>query len=183
MRPARPPPREAREKGASVHSLHVTKGYIVKRSEIEKALAVSEFFKDLEKGDIEKIAGLCRMEEFNPGDAIFQQGDFGEHLYVIAEGRVFLERTATLGPRKGSVIIETLGKGRVLGCWSTLLGESHILMSSASCQQYTRVATFKGADLRMLMHDNSAMGFNLLERLCFLLRDRIQAAYGALEKI
>ncbi len=155
----------------------------MKRSEIEEALAISEFFKDLEKSDINELVDLSRMETYNAGDYIFQQGDFGEQLYVIAEGRVFLERTANLGPRKGSVIIEALGKGRVLGCWSTLLGESHILMSSASCQQPTKVATFRGADLRRLMHDNSTLGFNLLERLCFLLKDRIQAAYGAMEKI
>ncbi len=155
----------------------------MKRTEIEEALAISEFFKDLEKSDIDKLVDLSRMEKYDAGDYIFQQGDYGEQLYVIAQGRVFLERTANLGPRKGSVIIEALGKGRVLGCWSTLLGESHILMSSASCQQSTTVVTFRGADLRKLMCDNSALGFNLLERLCFLLRDRIQAAYGAMEKI
>jgi CRP/FNR family cyclic AMP-dependent transcriptional regulator len=41
----------------------------------------------------------------------------------------------------------------------------------------------QGARLRELMTSNSALGFNILERLCFLLRDRIQAAYGALDKI
>ncbi len=34
-----------------------------------------------------------------------------------------------------------------------------------------------------MMMDNSKLGFNILERLCFLLRDRLQAAYGAMEKI
>jgi hypothetical protein len=33
-----------------------------------------------------------------------------------------------------------------------------------------------------MMTKNTEFGFNLLEKLCFLLRDRIQAAYGALEK-
>ncbi|MCP4692908.1 MAG: cyclic nucleotide-binding domain-containing protein [Desulfobacterales bacterium] len=159
------------------------KGPVVKRSEIEETLTISEFFKDMEKSDIEKIGDLSRVETYDVGDCIFQQGDFGEQLYIIARGRVFLERDADLGARKGSVIIEALGKGRVLGCWSTLLGESHILMSSASCQQPTKVVAFKGSDLRKLMRENKAFGFNMLERLCFLLRDRIQAAYGAMENI
>jgi hypothetical protein len=70
-----------------------------------------------------------------------------------------------------------------LGCWSTLLGESHILMSSACCHTPTQILCLKGSDLRDLMFTSTDLGFNILEKLCFLLRDRIQAAYGALEKI
>ena len=81
------------------------------------------------------------------------------------------------------MVIEVLGKGKVLGCWSTLLGEPHILMSSAACQKPTTVVTINGSNLRQMMIDNSKIGFNLLERLCFLLRDRIQSAYGSIEKI
>ncbi len=88
-----------------------------------------------------------------------------------------------IGNRKGNIVIETLGKGRVLGCWSTLLNEPHIVMSTAICQRATNVLVLQGARLRELMTENSELGFNILERLCFLLRDRIQAAYGALDKI
>jgi hypothetical protein len=41
----------------------------------------------------------------------------------------------------------------------------------------------QGARLRELMTADPLFGFNLMEKLCFLLRDRIQAAYGAMEKI
>ena len=42
---------------------------------------------------------------------------------------------------------------------------------------------FKGADLRALMMREMPFGMIMLERVCFLLRDRIQHAYGALERI
>ena len=80
-------------------------------------------------------------------------------------------------------MIESLGKGRVLGCWSTLLDAPHVLMSSANCQRPTTVLAVRGAQLRQLMTSKTDFGFNILEKLCFLLRDRIQAAYGAMEKI
>ncbi len=152
-------------------------------TEIENALENCEFFKRLGKSEISEIASLCRMRTYESGAYVFRQGDAGEHLYVIAQGHITLERAVDLGVRKGSVVIETLGKGRVLGCWSTLLGESHILMSSATCQKTVKVAAIKGSGLRQMMIDNSELGFNILERLCFLLRDRIQSAYGAMEKI
>jgi len=155
----------------------------MKRSEIEYALEWCEFFKNLGKSNIEKIAELCEARAYEAGECVFQQHDFGEHLYIIAEGRVSLERSVDMGERKGSVVIEILSKGRVLGCWSTLLGESHFLMSTALCQKPSKVISIKGSQLREMMLSNTELGFKVLERFCFLLRDRIQAAYGALEKI
>lgn len=152
-------------------------------SEITAVLEASEFFKGFEKAHIEEIGKLCLSETYAPGEFIFRQGDFGEHLYIIAQGHVFLERSLDLGARKGSAVIGILGRGRVLGCWSTLLGETHKLMSSARCQRSTTVIALKGQDLRAMMLSNRELGFPVLEKLCFLLRDRIQAAYGAMEKI
>jgi CRP-like cAMP-binding protein len=155
----------------------------MKRTEMEDALEHCEFFRKLGKNDISKIAGLCQAETYEAGTYVFLQGDYGEHLHVIAEGSVSLERALDLGMQKGSVVIEILGKGRVLGCWSTLLDMPHILMSSAACLKPTAVVSLKGTDLREMMIGNPELGFNVMERLCFLLRDRIQAAYGAMEKI
>ena len=57
------------------------------------------------------------------------------------------------------------------------------MMSSASCQKPTKLVAMRGADLREVMMNNLQVGFKILERLCFLLRDRIQGAIGAMEKI
>ena len=88
-----------------------------------------------------------------------------------------------VGHHKSCVTIAILGKGKVLGCWSTLLDEPHLLMSSATCQRASTVLVIKGADIRNLMISHTQFGFDVLEKLCFVLRDRIQAAYGAMEKI
>ena len=153
------------------------------RSEIQRVLESCEFFKGLEKSNIEKIADLCRVESFEAGDYVFRQGDFGDCIYIIAEGQVALERSVDLGTREGSAIIGMLGRGRVFGCWSTLLDEPHNLMSSVHCLKPARLLVITGADLREIMLQNMSLGFYLLERLCFLLRDRIRGAYGAMEKI
>jgi hypothetical protein len=41
----------------------------------------------------------------------------------------------------------------------------------------------KGSELRQMMLDNNELGFNVLERLCFLLRERLSGAYQAMEEI
>ena len=152
-------------------------------AEIVATLENCEFFRGLDRDEIEKIASLGHVEMYEAGESIFNQGDFGDRLYIIVDGHVFLERSIDLGTRKGNAIISLLGKGRALGCWSTLLGEAHNLMSSAICTKPTKVVVIKGPALREMMLDNFQLGFKVLERLCFILRDRIQGAYGAMENI
>jgi len=153
------------------------------RSRIKQALAGCEFFEGLAENDLEQILPLCWPREFQAGQYVFEQGQVGEHLYMVVTGQVVLERAVNLGVRRGTVTIEVLEQGRVLGCWSTLLGQRHLLMSSARCQRPTRLLVMRGADLHNLMLGNKEFGFNIMEKFCFLLKDRIQAAYGALEKL
>lgn len=153
------------------------------RFEIRSALENSELFKGLEKESLEKIVSLCRVETYRPGEYVFRQGDFGEFIYIIVEGHVSLERSIDLGSRKGKAVIGMLGKGRAFGCWSTLLSASHSIMSSACCQKSTKLVVMNGTDLREMMLSNTELGFSLLEKICFLLRERIQGAYGAMERI
>jgi CRP-like cAMP-binding protein len=143
----------------------------------------SKFFRNLSDDAISKVAPLCRQVTFAPGESVFKQGDCGEHLYIIVEGQVHLERSINMGRRKGRALIDALGKGRILGCWSALLGEPHILMSTARCQKPTTMLELTGRDLRQMMTKESGFGFDMMERLCFLLRDRIQAAYGAMDRL
>jgi CRP-like cAMP-binding protein len=142
-----------------------------------------ELFSGLNRDEIEKIATLGHVEMYEVGENILNQGDFGEELYIIAEGHVFLERAIDVGTRKGSAIITILGRGKALGSWSTLIGETHTLGSSAVCRKPTKVIVIKGPALREMMLDNFQLGFKVLERLCFILRNRIRGAYGAMENI
>ncbi|MBK5100004.1 MAG: cyclic nucleotide-binding domain-containing protein [Desulfobacteraceae bacterium] len=155
----------------------------MKRSEIERIVGGCDLFKGLAKNNIGKIASLCHVETYAAAENVFSQGDFGEHLYVIADGHIVLERSMDLGPRKGSVVTGMLCKGRAFGCWSTLLDEAHNLMSTATCQKPTTVVVLSGAALREMMLSNPKLGFDILENLCFVLRDRMQGAFGAMEKI
>lgn len=155
----------------------------MENEKIYQVLQNSRFFCNLADENIEKVAQLCQEVAFDTGESVFKQGDYGEHLYIIVEGQVFLERSMDMGNRKGRVLIDTLGKGRALGCWSTLLGEPHVLMSTATCQRPTTLLKIKGRDLRLTMTRSITFGFDVMERLCLLLRERIQAAYGAMDRV
>lgn len=152
-------------------------------AEIEEILASCELFKGLGQSEIRNIAKICRVNTYDKGALVYQQGDFGEIIYIIANGQVVLEKTIHMDSREGRVIIATLGRGRVFGCWSTLLDEPHIMMLRTFCQTPATILVLKGAELRKGMLSDTRFGFNVMEKLCFLLRERIQSAYGAMEKM
>jgi CRP/FNR family transcriptional regulator, cyclic AMP receptor protein len=152
-------------------------------SEIWDAVEGCEFFKSLEKAHIQKIVDLARVIDYEPGEYIYRQGESGDQIYIINEGHIHLERKMDLGERRASVVIGTPGKGKVLGCWTTLLGRPHTYMSSAVCQKRTRAIVLGGSSLRAMMLTHTGMGFSVLENLCLMLRERIEGVYGAMEKL
>jgi len=56
-------------------------------------------------------------------------------------------------------------------------------MASATCQKATKVVVMNGSDLQNMMLKNIDLGLNVFRKLCYILRDRIQGAFGAMEKI
>jgi len=152
-------------------------------AEMLNTLEECELFQGLDREEIEQIAGLASVKGYKGGESIFRQGDFGGELYVIAEGHVVLERAIDVGARKGTATIGVLGKGRTLGCWGTLLGMPHTLLSSATCVKPTKIITIQGLALRQIMLREPLLGFRLMERICLILRERLQGAYGAMERI
>jgi CRP/FNR family cyclic AMP-dependent transcriptional regulator len=151
--------------------------------DIPKTLEACEFFKGFKPEQMATVAPICSIVRFDAGEVVYHQGSSGEDLFIVAEGQVLLERAVSVGVRRGSVAVALLGKGRIFGGWSTLLNEAHILMLSAVCQKSCVLVTLKGSELRKLMTGDIKLGFAVLEKLCVLLRERLQLALGAIETL
>jgi CRP/FNR family transcriptional regulator, cyclic AMP receptor protein len=151
--------------------------------DIRTILEACEFFKGLDPAQLASIAPICRPCCYEAGETIYRQGGVGEEIFIIAEGQVVLERDVSVGPRKGTVPVAVLGKGKIIGGWSTLLNEAHVLMLSAVCKRPAVLLAIKGADLRQRMTGDIALGFRILEKLCLLLRERVQVTLGALNSL
>ena len=46
------------------------------------------FFADLSDGDLEAIGQKVQMQYFGPEQVIFEEGDYGEEMYIIKRGKV-----------------------------------------------------------------------------------------------
>ena len=151
--------------------------------DITEALLRCELFATLSRQEIDPIVSVCTVETYQAGDKIFSQDEHGSIVLIIAEGQVCLERTVDLGERTATITIATLGRGRAFGCWSSIIGNPHNLMSSAICTEETQVISMEGATLRTALQNDLSVGFKVLEKLALMLGERLRGVYGAMEKL
>lgn len=153
-------------------------------SEITEVLKNCDLFAALNEEELQAVASevatAWKTEEYKAGERIFEQGQHSTTLYIIAEGQVVLERSLNIGDRSTPWPLGLLGKGRAMG-WSALLYGPRSLTATAICQKPTRVISIEGTSLRSALEKQPGIGFKVMDRLAYMLRERLQAAYNTVE--
>ena len=153
-------------------------------SEIKEGLKTCELFSLLNEEEIQvlvtSLATACKVEAYEAGSHIFEQGEHSARLYVIADGQVLLQRSVNVGDRTAMWPLGLLGKGRAMG-WSALLYGPRYVTASAICQKPTQVISIEGTSLRLLLEKQPEMGFKIMDRLACMLGERLRAAYNTME--
>jgi len=130
-------------------------------------LARCEVFLGLDDSDLQKIAVLpsCRLEVYEAGETISQQGEVAQKLYVLDEGKVSL--VVNLFPQIAQparqVVIDTVTTGGIFD-WSALV-PPHILTRSVVCVEQARVLAINGAELLQLMEHEPHIGYEVMSGL------------------
>jgi CRP/FNR family cyclic AMP-dependent transcriptional regulator len=77
-----------------------------------EALSRVELFRGLSPKGLEKVASIAVEESHGLGHNLFKEGDVGDRLYVIVEGRVRISRRV---PGMGEEALAVLGPGSSFG--------------------------------------------------------------------
>ncbi len=154
---------------------------------IVEILKKCELFNHLTDDELQSIARMGKIEEYNTGDEIFNQGNIGIKLYILAEGLISLYRNIQLGNnRKGIIAVyEAREKPcrRLLGSWCALIGEEHVLMCTARCERPSKVISISTEDLRIFLERDIEIRVKVLEKLVLLLKDRLESSYSAMQTL
>ncbi|HYB35203.1 MAG TPA: cyclic nucleotide-binding domain-containing protein [Mycobacterium sp.] len=137
---------------------------------LEGVLAEHPFFSGLDPRYLELAAGCASNMRFDAGQLILREGEEAEHFYLIREGKVALEVSA---PGRGSLTIQTLGGGDVLG-WSWLV-PPYNWHFDARAVEMTRAIIFDGKCLREKCEADHDLGYALLKRVASGLGQRLDA--------
>lgn len=138
--------------------------------DIRDLLEEHPFFHGLSPDYIDFIAGCGRNVNFNSGDYIFHEGEDADTFYILREGHVALE-IASSG--HGPIIIQTVGKGDVLG-WSWLYPPYKWFLDARTVETVRAVA-LDGKCLRDKCERDTGLGYELMKRFSYIITQRLQA--------
>ena len=118
----------------------------------------------------EQLAGCAQTDGFAAGDLLFHEGEPANTFWILRHGRVALELHS---PNRGSLLIETLDPGEVLG-WSWLFPPFRWHFDARALTDVRAVAV-DGACLRGKCDADPAFGYELMRRFSRVMVERLQA--------
>jgi len=143
---------------------------VIARDRIRQMLAAHPFTKGLSEGEIESLAELAELRNFDSGDTIFDAGANADTFYLIRSGLVALEvETGRVVPRT----IQQIAEGTALG-WSWLL-PPFIWQFAAVARSPVRTICFDASALRAHFEANPTCGYHVLAKVAEVMADRLHA--------
>jgi len=127
------------------------------------------FFRGMPADALELVAGCGSNVHFDAGRLLFREGEAADTFYLVRHGSVAIEAYV---PTRGSLVIETVDAGEVVG-WSWLFPpyrwhfDAHALTD-------VRATAFDGACLRGKCDADAALGYELTSRFARTLIERLQ---------
>lgn len=137
---------------------------------LEPILAEHPFFQGLAPEQLNVLVGCASNVRFEAGQEIFREGEEAKNFYLIRQGKVFLE---VFVPGRGSIVIQTLGEGEVIG-WSWLV-PPYRWRFDARASELVRAIALDGECLRGKCEADPRLGFELLKRFAHVMTERLQA--------
>ncbi|MEZ4445460.1 MAG: cyclic nucleotide-binding domain-containing protein [Polyangiaceae bacterium] len=83
---------------------------------LARSLQQQKLLGELSESHVAFLAGCTKNARFEEGSFLFREGDDADAVYILRKGKVSLE---IYDPTRGTIVVETLGPGEVLG-WSTI---------------------------------------------------------------
>ena len=120
---------------------------------------------------LELIAGCGKNQVYQPGVYLFREGAEANTFWALRSGKIALE---VHSPHRGSLVVETLTAGDVLG-WSWIFPPYRYMFDARVLDQ-TRAIAFDGACLRGKVEGDSELGYQLMRRMASVFSRRLAAA-------
>jgi CRP-like cAMP-binding protein len=123
-------------------------------------------FSTLERGDLERIAQLAVPRQFEPGQAVFREGDASDTCYVVQAG---LARAIRSHGDGRTITLATFGPGDIFG--ELAMFEDERRSATVEAIEPTSVVGVLGPDMRRLMNEHPQIATRLVIALGRRLRE------------
>jgi CRP/FNR family transcriptional regulator, cyclic AMP receptor protein len=135
-------------------------------------LAEHEFFSEIAREHIEKLAPHTTVRTYPAGEYLFRKGDDARGCFLVRQGQVALE---VYEPHRGGAIaLQTLDRGKVLG--RSWLIEPYVWRLDARAVQLTRVMVIEAEPFRQAIDADHEFGYQVYRRFLQVFSERLHAA-------
>lgn len=138
---------------------------------LEPILAEHPFLKGLAPHYLKIIVSCATNVRFDAGQYLFHEGEPADKFYMIRQGKVAVE---IQGAERGSITIQTIGEGEVLG-WSWIIPPYRWRFDGRAVE-LTRAIALDGKCLRGKAEEDHNFGYELLRRFSNIIVQRLEAA-------
>lgn len=133
-------------------------------------LAQTDFFSDLDRAQLRKLAAVSHLQEHAEGVEIYRHGQPARYLYVLADGLVQF----AIGMRNRTAGGDMLRRGNVFG-WAALTPGVRQRIATARCVTACTVLAIDGNECFALMQADHTMGFHVMTRLNLMITSTLTA--------
>jgi CRP/FNR family transcriptional regulator, cyclic AMP receptor protein len=123
-------------------------------------------FSTLEQGDLERIAQMALPRRFEPGQAVFREGDQSDTCYIVREGHARAVRSHGDGR---TITLATFGPGDIFG--ELAMFEDERRSATVEAIEPISVVAVLGPDMRRLMIEHPEISTRLVIALGRRLRE------------
>jgi CRP/FNR family cyclic AMP-dependent transcriptional regulator len=138
-------------------------------------LGAQPFLRGMPAAQLAVLAELCQHVTIPSRERLFDEGSRADRFWIIDAGQVTLDASV---PGQGRVIIETLGRGDVIGL-SWMLPPYQWRFGAVATQP-TQASVFDARAVRAACDADPVLGYELSRRFSAVVVNRLQATRARL---
>ena len=141
--------------------------------QILRNLRNCELFSALSGSELKKIAASVLEKDYEAGTTLFHEGDNADELFVLQEGKLAVQMTASraLGQKGRRVTVDIVTRNEMID-WSAIV-EPYVYTLTAICLQKVKVLSISANNLRWLLQGNSNVGYEVMKELIKVVASRL----------
>ena len=132
-------------------------------------LKQAAIFADLDEGELQRVAEVCREQKFQGAETVFKEGEPGNRLYIIAEGEVRISRNI---PGSGEEALAVLKQGSVFG--EMAIFDRSERSTDAIANTDSVLLTITRSDFELLLDFNRDIAYKVLWAAVRILSARLR---------
>lgn len=133
-----------------------------------------KLFSDLSLTELEKLKSIAQKLEYKKGDIIFCEGDPGDSMYLIQEGRIRLSYFISSDMEKTLLILDQ----------DSLFGEMALIgvgtrSAKATAEEDCTLLAFQQASFQEMLETEATIGVKILKQILQILIERLRITTGS----